>query len=94
MKKILILWHERETRQDRGTLIGDLAKLWQERGLKVSHVYGTQQHPEADLLIPHIDLTRTPPEYIDYIRSYPAAINCGMLRYFQAQNQQATALRR
>lgn len=75
LKKVLVLWHEREKRQHQGTLIWDLAKLWQDRGIQVSHIYGIAQHPEADLLFPHIDLTYTPPDYIEFIRSYPLAVN-------------------
>jgi hypothetical protein len=75
LKKILILWHEREERRGCGILIRDLAKLWRDRGLQVSEVYGTRDRPEADLLIPHVDLTHTPPEYIEYIQSFPVAVN-------------------
>jgi hypothetical protein len=73
MKRILILLHERVTRQR--YLIYRLSEEWQKQGLDVSCVCGVKDRPEADLLIPHIDLTRTPPEYVEYIRSYPNAVN-------------------
>ena len=74
MKRIVILMHERQ-RSMRRYLIDALGKAWQNRGLRVSCVYGIRDRPEADLLIPHINLTHTPSEYVAYIRSYPAAVN-------------------
>ncbi len=73
MKRILILLHERFKHQR--YLIYRLREVWQKQGLEVSCVYGVKDRPEADLLIPHIDLTHTPPEYVEYIRSYPNAVN-------------------
>ena len=78
MKRILILLHECERFRDRHYLIDDLREAWQNWGLQVSYVYGVRDRPEADLLIPHVDLTHTPPEYIEYIRSYPATVNRGL----------------
>jgi hypothetical protein len=49
--------------------------MWQKQGLHISYTYGIRNRSEADLLIPHIDLTRTPPQYIEYIQSFPAAVN-------------------
>ncbi|MGD1000527.1 MAG: hypothetical protein ABSA67_07490 [Candidatus Brocadiia bacterium] len=73
MKRILILLHEHFKHEQ--YLIYRLREAWQKQGLHVSCVYGIRDRPEADLLIPHVDLTRTPPEYIEYIRSYPNAVN-------------------
>jgi hypothetical protein len=73
MKRILILLHERFKHQR--YLIYRLREAWQKQGLQVSCVYGVKERPEADLLIPHIDLTRTSPEYDRYIRSFPNAVN-------------------
>ena len=73
MKRILILLHEHTTRQR--YLIFHLGEEWRKQGLEVSCVYGVKERPEADLLIPHVDLTRTPPEYLEFIRSYPNAVN-------------------
>ena len=75
LKRILILLHEGLQPRDPHYLIDALAERWRERGLQVSFVYGTRERPEADLLIPHVDLTRTPPQYADYVRSFPNAIN-------------------
>jgi hypothetical protein len=75
LKRILILLHESERFEHPHYLIDDLRDAWQKRGLHVSYAYGVRERHEADLLIPHIDLTHTPPEYAEYIRSFPAAVN-------------------
>ncbi|HPD55100.1 MAG TPA: hypothetical protein PLI08_14230, partial [Bacteroidia bacterium] len=75
MKRIVILLHEYQTRKTRGFLIHALREVWQKQGLQLSYLYGTKELPEADLLIPHINLTHTPPEYIEFIRSYPHVVN-------------------
>jgi hypothetical protein len=75
LKRILILLHEYQRRRRKQYLIDALSDVWRKWGLQVSRVYGIGGRPEADLLIPHIDLTRTPPEYVEYIRSFPAAVN-------------------
>ncbi len=75
MKRILILLQEYERAKRHRYLIDALAEVWRSQGLHVAFTYGVRERPEADLLIPHIDLTRTPPEYAEYIRSFPAALN-------------------
>jgi hypothetical protein len=67
--------HEHQPRESGLFLIHALREVWQNQGLQISYLYGTKEHSEADLLIPHINLTRTPPEYIEYIRSYPKVVN-------------------
>jgi hypothetical protein len=62
-------------RRERGLLIHALSKAWQDRGLQVLCQYGIKQHPDADLLIPQFDLTHTPAEYFEYIRSYSNVAN-------------------
>lgn len=79
MKRILILMNECGRFERYHYLIDDLSEAWQNRGLQVSYVYGVRERPEADLLIAHVDLTRTPPEYVEYIRSFPYAVNRDVL---------------
>lgn len=67
--------HEYQPRESGLSLIHALREVWQKQGLQISYIYGTKEHPEADLLIPHINLTHTPPEYIEHIRSYPNVVN-------------------
>jgi len=71
LKRILVLRHEFEPPRRGRYLINTLCEAWQIMGLNVSCVYGVRDRPEADLLIPHVDLTCTPPEYIEYMRSFP-----------------------
>lgn len=66
--------HAYQRRKD-GLLIHALSKAWQDRGLQVLFQYGINQHPDADLLIPQIDLTNMPPEYFEYICSYSNVAN-------------------
>ena len=75
MKRILILMHEYQRSRAQNYLIDALAKVWQSWGLEVTYAFGVKERTAADLLIPHIDLTQTPPEYIEFIQSYPAATN-------------------
>jgi hypothetical protein len=74
LKRIVILMHERQ-RSLRRYLIDALGKVWRERGVEVSYVYGIRDRPDADLLIPHVNLTHVPPDYVEFIRSFPAAVN-------------------
>jgi len=62
-------------RRGSGLLIHALSKAWRDRGLQVLCQYGIKRHPDADLLIPQIDLTHTPSEYFEYICSYSNVVN-------------------
>jgi hypothetical protein len=74
MKRIVILMHENQKRKSKFLILA-LGESWKNKGLQVSYIYGIKERPEADLLIPHINLTRIPPEYIEHIRSYPNVVN-------------------
>jgi len=75
LKRIAILLHERQRGKRTRYVIDSLCEVWQRRGFEVSYLYGIKTRPVADLLIPHVDLTHTPPEYVEYIRSFPNVIN-------------------
>jgi hypothetical protein len=75
--RIVILMHECQRRRRPPYLIDALAEAWECQGLSVTWVYGVHDHRGADLLIPHVDLTRTPPEYAEYVQSFSNAINRG-----------------
>ena len=77
LKRIAILMHEFYRRRSHTYLIDALAEVWNKQGLRVSCIYGVREPCDADLLIPHIDLTRTPPEYAEYIRAFPRAAGGG-----------------
>ena len=75
MKRIVILLHEHQPPGRPSYLVYALAEAWQKQGLEVSRVHGIRERVEADLLIPQIDLTRTPPDYVEFIRSFPHVVN-------------------
>ncbi|MHB9025478.1 MAG: hypothetical protein ACYC7E_15130 [Armatimonadota bacterium] len=75
MKRVLILRHECQRYGRYHYLIDVLGEEWTRQGLEVSSRYGLTERPEADLLFPHIDLTRTPPEYLECFRAFPAVVN-------------------
>lgn len=75
MKRIAILLHEHLRPRRPHFLIHAISEEWRKHGLDVSFVYGIGARPDADLLINHVDLTHTPPEYVDYLRSFPAVVN-------------------
>ena len=74
MKRIVILHHEHQPLHD-AYLINALRVEWQKRGLTVLCVNGIRRRHDADLVIPHIDLTRTPAGFARYIQLLPTAIN-------------------
>jgi hypothetical protein len=76
VQRIVILFHEyQHPRRHHHYMVDACQGEWEKWGLKVSFTYGVKERPEADLLFSHIDLTRTPPEYVQFIESYPAAVN-------------------
>lgn len=76
IRSVAVLFHER----DRGALssnfrIWPLVANWREAGIRVELVYGVDRPIEADLLIPHIDLSYIPDEYWNVIQRHPNAVN-------------------
>ncbi len=73
MKTILIL-------RDQPSIPGQYAidhyiLRWKDAGYRIIDHIGTADIPMADIVIPHIDLTVIPQEYIDIIAKFPLAIN-------------------
>lgn len=90
MKRIVILFHERDRwrrkrtpgkqykkggKEKRIALIHHLCDAWKKEGIEVLYLFGTRDRPEADLLIPHIDLTHRPPAYDEFVKSYSNVVN-------------------
>jgi hypothetical protein len=76
--KVLVLYHEAQRGRPHPAYILDAcAAVWRERGHEVSLAYGIGERPAADLVVPHVDLTRTPPEYVAWLESYPRVLNRG-----------------
>src|SRR5690348_16773447 len=74
--KILILLHQKDTAfESNDYLIKFLMREWRKMGCAVEVMRGVRQQVRADLVIPHVDLTITPQEYLDFLRAYPNVIN-------------------
>jgi hypothetical protein len=79
-RKILIVLHEKDPLFDAtGCLIAALGDEWRKMGLVTEFVRGVHTHIAADLVIPHIDLTVTPPEYRTFLGSYRNLVNRELL---------------
>jgi hypothetical protein len=75
-RKIAILLHETDSREkSKGHFIWALCDEWQSNGIEIEILRGPERHVDADLLIPHVNLTVLPPEYVDLFRRYPRVIN-------------------
>jgi hypothetical protein len=74
--QILILLHQKDTTFDSvDYLIKFLMGEWKEMGYVIQVMRGIRQEVRADLVIPHVDLTITPQEYVDFLLAYPNVIN-------------------
>jgi hypothetical protein len=74
--RVAILLHERQRGiVRRGYRIWALARALEQRGIRVDLAWGPRARIEADLLIPHIDLTVMPPEYARVLDEHPRVVN-------------------
>jgi len=67
--------HEYQQKRRGNLLINFLAQAWQNQGLEVKFSYGIREYLEVNLVIPQIDLTQIPSEYINYLEAYPNVVN-------------------
>jgi hypothetical protein len=73
---ILILTHPRDDFDAMPYAIHLLMQIWQGRGLKVKVARGIHNDIDHDfLVVPHLDLTRTPEEYQHFLAQFPTVIN-------------------
>jgi hypothetical protein len=73
---IAVLLDDRDDRFDSaGYLLRLLLKQWEAAGSDVIVLRGTKTFVPADICIPHLDLTITPPAYHEFLQRYPVAIN-------------------
>ncbi len=75
IRRIAILLHERQ----RDALswpyrIWAMARLWERWGIEVEPVWGVDRPIQADLLIPHIDLSYIPDEYWQFMQQFPGPV--------------------
>jgi hypothetical protein len=75
-KKIVILLHERdETFFSLDYVVHLLMKEWNAMGIQTEVVRGVDRFVPGDVLVPHIDLTVLPREYVALFDRYPVVIN-------------------
>jgi hypothetical protein len=78
-QRIAILLHERDAgAEQRSYIAWELAECWRAEGIEVALVRGGRGVPDADLLLPHLDLTVTPPEYAALLDAHPCVVNRGV----------------
>jgi len=58
-----------------GYLIESLIREWKAMGYRIQVVHGIGQQVQADLVIPHLNLTIIPQEYRDFLQAYPNVLN-------------------
>jgi len=81
IRSIAILLHERDHGAIHGQYrIWSIAENWRRRGLRVDILFGPPPsgNIDADLLIPHIDLSYIPDHLWQVIQAHPRAINRGI----------------
>jgi hypothetical protein len=75
-KKILILFHQDDSLAlDKGFMILRMRSAWEARGIQVEVLHGIDKKPEADLVIPQIDMTIIPDSYLRFLDNYPDVVN-------------------
>ncbi len=81
-KRILILVHEHDGYpHSRVHQIWSMADLWREEGLDVRVVKGPGDpagQVDADLVIPHVNLSVVPQEYREWLERHPRVLNAGI----------------
>lgn len=75
MARILILYYEMDSSDSSNYLVRLLAPVWREMGHEVLVHRGLANLPDADLAVLHVNLTRTPQDYLDALKRYPRVIN-------------------
>jgi hypothetical protein len=81
-RRILILVHEHDGYPHRKVhQIWSMADLWREEGLDVRVVKGPRDpagQVDADLVIPHVNLSVVPQEYRAWLERHPRVLNAGV----------------
>ncbi|PBC06717.1 hypothetical protein [Mesorhizobium sp. WSM3859] len=86
MARIAVITHEFDRfqsrrglllRRDSPYMLFDLLEELRRRGHSVQILKGTSAKPAADVAVLHLDVTVTPPDYVDYARRFPFCLNLG-----------------
>src|SRR5262245_35758307 len=73
--KVVVLTHLRQGLQPVSVVSRLMNAAWRPAGVDVVVHQGLRNAPEADLAILHVDLTVTPPEYLELGARYPRCLN-------------------
>jgi hypothetical protein len=76
IRSIAILFHERALHAaECHYRIWAIAETWKARGIRVEPIWGIARETDADLLIPHLDLSYIPDDYWAFIQRHPNVVN-------------------
>ncbi|GJQ28857.1 MAG: hypothetical protein HBSAPP03_07410 [Phycisphaerae bacterium] len=76
IRSIAILFHERHRgAEGMNYRIWAIAANWRAAGIKVDPVWGPSRQIDADLLIPHLDVSYIPDDYWAVIQRHPNVVN-------------------
>lgn len=73
--RILIICHEHDRALLPHYIMAALADRWRADGHDVRIQFGWHARPAADVVIPHLDVTRMPPAALALLNSYPVVLN-------------------
>lgn len=71
----ILLHHGRRDSEQTNYRLWALVANWKARGLRVDLLYGVGRPCEAELLVPHVDLSYLPHDYWAFIQSHPRVVN-------------------
>lgn len=75
IRSIAILFHPRQRHAVSAYRISAMLPTWRARGIRVDEIYGMPRELDADLLLPHLDLSYIPDDYWEVIQRHPNVVN-------------------
>jgi hypothetical protein len=75
MSHIVILSHELQKSDKIVYFLAEIAKVWREKDIKVTELFGMGDFVEADIAVMHVNMTYIPPDYLAMIKKYPVVLN-------------------
>lgn len=75
LSHIVILVHRQMAFENSSYFLSQIAKIWQDQGIRVSVQRDAGARLAADLAILHVDVTAVPQDYLELARQYPLVLN-------------------
>lgn len=75
----ILLTEDDQYPRRQGHFIWAMRRFWEANGVEVIVLKGVAKTVDADLLIPHIDLTIIPQGYVSFFNRYPRVVNRDLL---------------